>query len=47
MIVNVNALRPIPGLPALAAPMDYGTESASERAERREQRWSPASIGPG
>lgn len=43
-IVNVNALRPIPALPALAAPMDYGAESASQRTRRREQRWSPVAI---
>jgi hypothetical protein len=43
-IVNVNALRPIPELPALAAPMDYGAESANERAGRREQRWAPALL---
>lgn len=46
-IVNANALRPIPDLPAVAAPMDYGAESASQRTGRREQRWSPATIVEG
>lgn len=40
-IINTLALTPWPqGLPAAAA-ADYATESASERIERREQRWTP------
>jgi hypothetical protein len=40
-IINTRALTPYPqGLPAAAA-QDYGSESASQRIERREQRWTP------
>jgi hypothetical protein len=40
-IVNTRTLNPHPqGLPAAAA-RDYGAESASERIERREKRWTP------
>lgn len=45
-IVNANALRPIPALPAAAAPMDYDAESAAQRIVRRTQRWSPATVTP-
>lgn len=44
-IVNVNALQPIPDLPAAATPVDYDAESADQRTGRREQRWSPATMG--
>jgi hypothetical protein len=40
-IINTLALTPCPdGLPSAAA-ADYATETASERIERREQRWTP------
>jgi hypothetical protein len=40
-IINTRALTPVPqGLPAAAA-ADHGAESASERIERRERRWTP------
>ena len=40
-IINTRALSPHPeGLPAAAA-ADYGAESARERIERREKRWTP------
>ena len=40
-IINVHALRePPPGLPPTVA-MSYDGESASERQQRRMQRWTP------
>lgn len=40
-IVNTLAMMPVPeGLP-VAAVADYGVESARERVERREKRWTP------
>jgi len=40
-IINTRALTPDPrGLPRAAA-ADYGSEEASERIERRENRWTP------
>jgi hypothetical protein len=40
-ILNVRALKPIPGdLPA-AALADYSVESSDDRVARRERRWTP------
>jgi len=40
-IINIHALRPVPGGIGPAVAMDYGSESAAERVERREERWTP------
>lgn len=40
-VININALRPVPGGIGPAVAMDYGSESAAERMARREMRWSP------
>lgn len=40
-IVNVRAIAPVPrGLPD-PAPANYGSETAPERIDRREKRWTP------
>lgn len=39
-IINVHALRPVPGGLRPAVAMDYGFESQAERMARREARWS-------
>lgn len=40
-VLNVLALRPPITNLAIAAPMDYGAESAGVRKARREARWTP------
>jgi hypothetical protein len=40
-IVNTRAMLPAAAELPAAAPVDYGSESSSERAARREQRWTP------
>jgi hypothetical protein len=39
-IINVHALRPVPGGLRPAVAMDYGSESMEGRMARREARWS-------
>jgi hypothetical protein len=40
-IVNTLAMLPLTEELPPATPVDYGSESASERTERREMRWTP------
>ena len=40
-IINIRALTPLPEELPRAAPADYGAESARERIERRQKRWTP------
>lgn len=40
-VININALRPIPGDLGPAVAMEYGSESTAERIGRREERWTP------
>jgi hypothetical protein len=44
-IINVNALAPLPPGLAPPRPVCYDGESPADRAQRREQRWTPVSGG--
>lgn len=44
-IINVNALEPRPAELPPPQQVSYATENASERFERRKQRWTPVSGG--
>ena len=45
-IVNINAMRPVPAGLAQPQPMSYEGENETQRAERREARWTPIVGGP-
>ncbi len=45
-IVNLNAMRPLPGELPRAQAMSYEGENEARRAERREARWTPIMGGP-
>jgi hypothetical protein len=40
-IVNINAMRPVPAGLAQPQPMSYEGENETQRADRREARWTP------